>query len=69
MITRTFNVEEIHCAICENTIKASLSRLPGVALFVPSAELNDVKVSFDDAQVTEEQVRTVLAEAGYAPVS
>ena len=69
MITRTFRVAEIHCASCENTIKTSLSRLPGVAVVVPSADSNDVKVSFDDAQVSEEQLRTVLAEAGFETVS
>lgn len=69
MITRTFRVADIHCASCENTIKTSLSRLPGVSAVVPSAERNDVRVSFDDAQVSEEQLRTVLADVGFEPVS
>ena len=69
MITRTFQVSEIHCASCENTIRTALSRLPGVALVVPSAERNDVKVSFDDAQVAEEELRATLEEVGFEPVS
>ncbi|MDQ6798533.1 MAG: heavy-metal-associated domain-containing protein [Actinomycetota bacterium] len=69
MITRTFNVDEIHCASCENTIRAALSRLPGVAVVVPSAERNDVKVSFDDTKVGEEQLRVALGDAGFEPVS
>lgn len=68
MITRTFKVEEIHCANCENTIRAALSQRAGVAAVVASAERNDVRVSFDDTQVTEEQLRAHLAEAGYEPV-
>ncbi|MFN2504725.1 MAG: heavy-metal-associated domain-containing protein [Acidimicrobiales bacterium] len=68
MITRTFRVAEIHCANCENTIKTSLSRLPGVSVVVPSAERNDVRVSFDDAQVSEEQLRRALADVGFEPV-
>ena len=68
MITRTFKVSEIHCASCENTIRTALSRLPGVALVVPSAERNDVKVSFDDTQVAEERVRATLEEVGF-PIS
>lgn len=68
MVTRTFRVAEIHCSSCESTIRASLSRLPGVAVVVPSAESNDVKVSFDDAKVTEQQLRTQLTEAGFDPV-
>ncbi len=69
MITRTFRVSEIHCASCENTIRTALSRLPGVALVVPSAERNDVKVSFDDTQLAEERVRATLEEVGFEPVS
>ena len=68
MITRTFKVNEIHCANCENTIRTALSRLPGVAVVVPSAERNDVKVSFDDTKVAEEQLRAALGEAGFEPV-
>jgi copper chaperone CopZ len=69
MVTRTFRVAEIHCGSCENTIKASLSRLPGVAAVLPSAERNDVRVSFDDSQVTEEQLRHVLRGIGFEPVA
>jgi copper chaperone len=66
MITRTFKVkDEIHCANCENTIRTALSRLPGVGIVVPSAERNDVKVSFDDTKVAEDQLRAALVEAGF----
>jgi copper chaperone CopZ len=68
MVTRTFKVNEIHCASCENTIRTALSRLPGVAVVVPSAERNDVKISFDDTKVAEEQLRAALGEAGFEPV-
>ncbi len=69
MLTRTFKVADIHCAGCENTIRTALSGLPGVALVVPSAERNDVTVSFDDTQVSEDDLRARLGEAGYAPVA
>lgn len=69
MPTKTFRVSEIHCASCENTIKTALSRLPGVAMVVPSAERNDVRVSFDDNEVTEDQLRALLGEVGFEPVS
>lgn len=68
MVTTTFRVSDIHCASCENTIRTALTRLPGVALVVPSAERNDVKVSFDDARVAPEQLRAALEEVGFAPV-
>ena len=69
MTTRTFQVNEIHCASCENTIRTALSRLPGVSLVVPSAETNDVKVGFDDSKVTEDELRARLGEVGFQPVS
>jgi len=69
VITRTFKVSDIHCASCENTIRTALSRLPGVAVVVPSAERNDVKVSFDDTQVAEGQLRAALADVGFQPVA
>lgn len=68
MVTTTFKVNDIHCASCENTIRTALSRLPGVALVVPSADRNDVKVSFDDSKVAQEQLRTALEDVGFAPV-
>jgi len=68
MVTRTFKVDEIHCASCENTIRTALSRVPGVGVVVPSAERNDVKVSFDDTRVDEEQLRAALADVGFEPV-
>ncbi len=69
MITKTITVNEIHCASCENTIRTALSRLPGVAMVVPSADRNDVTVSFDDTKVTQDQIRARLGEAGFEPVS
>ncbi|HEV3402241.1 MAG TPA: heavy-metal-associated domain-containing protein [Acidimicrobiales bacterium] len=69
MVTTTFKVAEIHCGGCENTIRTALSGVPGVTLVVPSAERNDVKVSYDDTKVTEEQLRVRLGEAGYEPVT
>jgi len=69
MITRTFKVDEIHCASCEKTIRTALSRLPGVAVVVPSAERNDVRVSFDDTRTAEEQLLAALRDAGFEPVA
>ena len=65
MITRTLKISEIHCASCENTIRTALSRLSGVAVVVPSAVTNDVKVSFDETKVTEDDLRARLGEVGF----
>lgn len=68
MMTKTFTVAEIHCGNCENTIRTALSKVPGVNVVVPSSATNEVKVSFDDTKVTEEQLRDRLEEVGFAPV-
>jgi len=68
VVTTTFKVDDIHCGSCENTIRTALSRLEGVAMVVPSAERNDVKVSFDDTRIAEERLRATLEEVGFAPV-
>ncbi|MFN2504739.1 MAG: hypothetical protein ABR540_11060 [Acidimicrobiales bacterium] len=44
-----------------------LSKVSGVSVVVPSSANNDVKVSFDDTKVTEEQLRARLEEVGFAP--
>ena len=57
MVTRTFKVNEIHCASCENTIRTALSHLPAWPWCCP-AERNDVKGELRRQQVAEEQLRT-----------
>lgn len=69
MITRRLKVSEIHCDRCENTIQTALSRVPGVALVVASAEENEVRVSFDDAKVSEDELWVRLGDAGFQPAT
>ena len=69
MITTTITVKDIRCESCENTIRTALSRLSGVIQVVPSAERNDVKVSYDEATIGEDEMRRKLQEVGYEPTS
>jgi copper chaperone CopZ len=46
-------------------VRSALSRLPGVLQVSPSAERNEVRVSYDENQVDEKQLRARLAEIGY----
>ena len=66
--TRTIQVHEIHCEGCENTIRSALGTLEGVNLVEPDQTTDSVRVSFDPAKLTEEAIRTALAEVGYQPV-
>ena len=69
MRTSTIKVNEIHCGSCENTIQTALSKQAGVGAVVASAERNDVRVSYDDTKVSEEDLRTLLEDVGFEPVA
>ena len=68
MTTATIKVREIHCAACENTIRAALSRLDGVRSVRPHQQTNEVRVSFNEAAVGEDELRARLTDLGYEPV-
>ena len=67
-ITTTITVQEIHCESCERAVRSALSRLPGVLQVSPSAERNEVQVSYDENQVDKARLRAKLAEIGYDPL-
>ncbi|HYX44136.1 MAG TPA: heavy-metal-associated domain-containing protein [Acidimicrobiales bacterium] len=69
MTTTTFTIGAIHCASCENTIRTALSRVDGVALVVPSAARNEVRISFDETAVTVDELRARLGDLGFEAVS
>ena len=69
MITTTLKVNTIHCENCEEAIRSALSDVPGVAAVVPSAERSDVQISFDDGKLAEAQLKALLRDAGFQPVS
>lgn len=64
----TITVAEIHCESCERTISTVLSQLDGVLRVTPSATTNQVRVTYDEAAVTEANLRSTLADLGYDPV-
>ncbi|OGA79109.1 MAG: copper resistance protein CopZ [Betaproteobacteria bacterium RIFCSPLOWO2_12_FULL_65_14] len=57
--------EKIHCAGCESRIAAALGRVPGVEDVQASAETQRVKVAFDAARASEEEIRARLEKLGY----
>lgn len=67
MNTTTISVGLIHCASCERTISTVLGRIDGVSLVRPDAATNQVRVRYDDARVSAEQLRAALVEIGYQP--
>jgi copper chaperone CopZ len=69
MAAVTITVAEIHCAGCENTIRAALSRVQGVRSVQPDHRTNQVKIAYDEARTGETSVRETLAGLGFDPVA
>ena len=67
-VTATIPVKEIHCESCEHAIRTALTQLDGVLQVSPSAKTNQVKVSYDELALNEDDLRAKLAEVGYEPV-
>ena len=61
----TLSVPGINCGHCEMTIKEEVGALAGVSKVEPSNQTKLVVVDFDAAAVSPDQIKAVLAEAGY----
>ena len=57
MTTTTFLVPKITCSACEKLIKASLSRLPGIANLSVNLWAKMVTVAFDEKLVSKERIQ------------
>lgn len=69
-MTRTINFmvagePKIHCASCEQRISNALRRLAGIQNVQASAQTQQVSVTVDPTQVSQEQVRAKLEQLGY----
>jgi copper chaperone CopZ len=64
-VEKTLEVEGMTCTGCENTLRRSLRRLDGVILANPDHRAGEVTVRFDDARVSEEEIKARIRAAGY----
>ena len=63
--TVTLAVENMDCAACPYTVKASLVAVPGVTKVVVSYKDKTAVVTYDDAKATLEALTTATTNAGY----
>ena len=56
---------DIECDHCAAAIELALSTVPGVGDVSVDIPTRAVRLSYDDTQVIEQQIRQTLAEAGY----
>ena len=63
--TKSFPTAGMHCQSCARMVNLAVSDLPGiesVEVDLPGAQ---TVVSYDEAQVSAEQIRDAISEAGY----
>jgi len=63
--TVALNVPTMDCATCPITIKAALSKVPGVAKVKVSYEKREAVIVYDDAQATVADLKKATENAGY----
>jgi copper chaperone len=66
VIEATFHVPGMSCGHCKAAIEGELNKLSGVEYSNANIEEGSVKVSYEEARVSEEQLKGVIEDAGYA---
>lgn len=65
MITREFRIQGMTCNHCVMAVQKELTKLVGVAS--ADVKIGAAMVSFDEHKVSERQIASAIAEAGYIP--
>lgn len=63
--TVSLNIPTMDCATCPITIKAALSKVPGVSKVKVSYERREAVIVFDDAKASVADLKKATADAGY----
>jgi mercuric ion binding protein len=63
--TVTLAVENMDCAACPHTVRASLQAVPGVERVVVSMQQKTATVTYDDAKTDVRALTTATTNAGY----
>jgi copper chaperone CopZ len=60
-----FEVENIKCGGCMNTIRKGLEQMPGIAAAQPDNQTGTVAVDFDEKAITADDIASKLSQMGY----
>ena len=63
--TITLAVENMYCAACPHTVKASLEAVPGVTKAVVSYKDKTAVVTYDDTKADVKALTSATTDAGY----
>jgi copper chaperone len=65
MTDKTYNVPDMSCGHCKAAVEGELNRLSGVEYSNADFEKGVVEVRYDEDQVTTEELKGAIEEAGY----
>lgn len=63
--TVTLAVQNMYCAACPHTVKASLEAVPGVSKVTVSFEAKTARVTYDDGRTNVRALTAATTNAGY----
>lgn len=63
--TVTLAVQNMYCAACPHTVRASLQAVPGVERVVVSVQQKTATVTYDDAKTNVRALTAATGNAGY----
>ncbi len=67
MTTQTkLQVPEVHCDHCKMSLEGAVGSLQGVSTVEVSIPDTSLEVSYEDAEVSLEQIKQTIEEQGYA---
>lgn len=62
---KVFQVEGMMCAHCENRVTKTLSQMDGIQTCTASAADKTVTCSFDEAKISEAEIKGAIEDTGY----
>jgi copper chaperone len=68
MIEKTLSVEGMSCAHCKAAVEGELKALPGIEKANADIAMGTVEVRYDEGEVSTEDLKGAIEEAGYAVV-
>lgn len=65
MSTVTLKVSGMSCMHCKHAVESAVKALPGIEKVEAMVKEGKVEVSYDSSQVSLEQIKTAIEDAGY----
>jgi copper chaperone len=66
---KTYRVNDMHCSMCVIRLESIEDEIPGIKRVEASYHKQQMRVEFDEAQVSDEQIIAAAAAKGYTAVA